>query len=178
MTKKNKNNTTKYPNQREVMICKDQIDYTGRSGAYMGIYVDNLYEVSRHLKEGPFKVFLYLYSNTDGYIEGLSPQKISNLMGLSISTIKRSVRELINEGYLVQSKHKKNRYEFALVEYDEDDEDGEAEAPPPEPPLETDIYEEEDFFDDLFPPQRAGKTNTITERKEIEVRTSGLEDND
>ena len=167
-------NTTNYPNQREVEICKDAVDYSGRSGPYMAIYLDDEFNVMHDLNTSAFKVFCYFNSNSDGYKEGLSPQKISNFTGLNISTVKRNIKELIDKGYLVQSKRKKNKYDFSIIDFDKE----RAEAPPPEPPLETDIYEEEDFFDDLFPPQRAGKTNTITERKEIEVRTSGLEDND
>lgn len=65
----------------------------------------------KELTPSAYKLYMYLLWNNNDYVFALSPVDVCNETNISNSSYKRAVKELIEFGYLVQSKQK-NRYTF------------------------------------------------------------------
>ena len=70
------------------------------------VRVDNIFkrdilEAMADLKGASFKLYMYILSNQDGYIFGLSQKDVANRAGLPEATYRTAVKELIDKKYLV-----------------------------------------------------------------------------
>lgn len=68
------------------------------------IFKQDVFEASRNLKESGFKLYMYLISNSDGYVFGLSKVDVTRSMGISDASYNRAVNELIDKGYLTKTE--------------------------------------------------------------------------
>jgi predicted transcriptional regulator len=76
---------------------------SGKKRPYMIAYVDTIEHAAKELKNGAFKVYIYLLTNQNDYYFGLSPQDIANRYGINIDTAREGIKQLIDKGYLVSS---------------------------------------------------------------------------
>lgn len=60
----------------------------------------------QELSPNTYKLYMYFSLNQDDYTFALSCQAVCNATGMSDSTYKKAVRELVDKGYLVKSKTK------------------------------------------------------------------------
>lgn len=70
------------------------------------VRVDNIFkrdilEAMADLKGASFKLYMYILSNQDGYIFGLSQKDVANRAGIPEPTYRTAVKELIDKKYLV-----------------------------------------------------------------------------
>ena len=97
------------PNQRNVIINRKDALSSGRQ--YLAINCDTLAEASRNISgEVPFKLYLYLASNKDGYEFSFSPQHFSNIYGCSIDASRKAFVKLIESNYIINKGN--NSFEF------------------------------------------------------------------
>ena len=64
------------------------------------LFKEDLFYASRELSEKGFKLYIYLISNQDGYVGGLSKVDVVTKTGISDSSYNRAVNELIEKGFL------------------------------------------------------------------------------
>lgn len=97
------------PNQRNVIINRKDALSSGRQ--YLAINCDTLAEASRNISgEVPFKLYLYLASNKNGYELSFSPQHFSNIYGCSIDASRRAFTKLVEANYIINKGN--NSFEF------------------------------------------------------------------
>ena len=97
------------PNQRNVIINRKDALSSGRQ--YLAINCDTLAEASRNISgEVPFKLYLYLASNKNGYEFSFSPQHFSNIYGCSIDASRKAFVKLIESNYIINKGN--NSFEF------------------------------------------------------------------
>ena len=97
------------PNQRNVTINRKDALSSGRQ--YLAINCDTLAEASRNISgEVPFKLYLYLASNKNGYEFSFSPQHFSNIYGCSIDASRKAFVKLIESNYIINNGN--NSFEF------------------------------------------------------------------
>ena len=97
------------PNQRNITINRKDALSSGRQ--YLAINCDTLAEASRNISgEVPFKLYLYLTSNKDGYELSFSPQHFSNIYGCSIDASRRAFVKLVEANYIINKGN--NSFEF------------------------------------------------------------------
>ena len=65
------------------------------------IFKRDILEAMADLKGASFKLYMYILSNQDGYIFGLSQKDVANRAGIPESTYRTAVKELIDKKYLV-----------------------------------------------------------------------------
>ncbi len=68
-----------------------------------------------NLSPTAFMLWIYFADNKNGYQLDLYPIHFIEVTGLSRSTYDRNFKELLDKGYLVQSKKNKNYYMFKEV---------------------------------------------------------------
>ena len=93
-----------YRNQKAIQINKKRnpIDfYDVRIG---DIFKIDLLAACRNLKESSLKIYLYLLSNQDGYVGGLSSADVCAQTGISESSFRRGIQELIDKKYLINQQ--------------------------------------------------------------------------
>ena len=97
------------PNQRNIIINRKDALSSGRQ--YLAINCDTLAEASRNISgEVPFKLYLYLASNKNGYEFSFSPQHFSNIYGCSIDASRKAFVKLIEANYIINNGN--NSFEF------------------------------------------------------------------
>lgn len=97
------------PNQRNITINRKDALSSGRQ--YLAINCDTLAEASRNISgEVPFKLYLYLASNKNGYEFSFSPQHFSNIYGCSIDASRKAFVKLIEANYIINNGN--NSFEF------------------------------------------------------------------
>ena len=68
------------------------------------LFKEDIFYASRLLSEKGFKLYMYLISNQDNYVGGLSKVDVVAKTGISDSSYNRAVNELIEHGILVYTK--------------------------------------------------------------------------
>lgn len=71
---------------------------------------DEIREAANELKPGTLKLYLYLVENIDGFDFWLSPADVMAKYKISKSTYDRAKAELVEKGYLVETKGKLHFY--------------------------------------------------------------------
>lgn len=67
------------------------------------IFKKDILEAMSNLKGATFKLYMYILSNQDGYIFGLSQKDVAVRAGIPEATYRTAVKELIDKGYLINS---------------------------------------------------------------------------
>lgn len=101
-----------YANQTTIEIKRDMPDYRGKK-QYLTAYSENIAAAARLLNGVPFKFYLYLLSNQNGYSLDYSPKHFSNIYGVSYDSAKKAVAPLVDAGFLVRKP--RGGYEFYEV---------------------------------------------------------------
>ena len=65
------------------------------------VFKKDILEAMSNLKGATFKLYIYILSNQDGYIFGLSQKDVANRAGIPETTYRTAMKELIEKGYLV-----------------------------------------------------------------------------
>lgn len=99
-------NVTVWRNQKLVINKKNDCDSN-----FMKISNDEWMYAARDLKDSTFKLYMYLAKDKVDYRSALSPIAVKNGIGLSESTYRRAVAELIEKGYLMKQKFKGVSYD-------------------------------------------------------------------
>lgn len=97
------------PNQRKIYIKRDS-DKARLN--FFKVSNKNLLSAMYNLKPSAFKLWVYFADNTDGYSMDLYPVDFCKKANISESTYKRAFQELIDKGYLIQSKKSNNLFLF------------------------------------------------------------------
>lgn len=84
-----------YPNQKIVKIKKEKYNSN-----FLQIGIDEWQGACKKLSGSGFKLYLYLASNANNYDLALSAKDVEESVGISHSSYKNAVQELINTGYL------------------------------------------------------------------------------
>lgn len=66
----------------------------------------------KELSANTYKLYMYFALNQNDFVMALSYVDVYNVTGMSEKTYHRAVKELIDKGYLVKEKDKKNQYIF------------------------------------------------------------------
>lgn len=90
-----------YANQNLIEIKREIPDYRGKK-QYLSAYTENIAMAARLLNGVPFKFYIYLLSNQNGYCLDYSPKHFSNIYGVSYDSAKKAIRPLVDAGYLVK----------------------------------------------------------------------------
>lgn len=98
-----------YANQNLIEIKREIPDYRGKK-QYLSAYTENIAMAARLLNGVPFKFYIYLLSNQNGYCLDYSPKHFSNIYGVSYDSAKKAIRPLVDAGYLVKKPN--GGYEF------------------------------------------------------------------
>ena len=85
-----------YPNQRFVTIHKEPYFQD-----FMQVAKDEWMPAFADLTRGTFGLYLYLCGNMDNYRFALSSVAVQQAIGVSDSTYRRGVEELLEKGYLI-----------------------------------------------------------------------------
>ena len=88
-------------NQKAFKIYKRREQKNSTDVRISDLFKNDILYACRDLKETTFKLYIYLVSNQDGYIGGLSCSDVMAQTGISESSYKRAVKELVDKGYLV-----------------------------------------------------------------------------
>ena len=70
------------------------------------IFKNDILAAMINLKGATFKLYMYILSNQDSFIFGLSQKDISNRAGIPESTYRTAIKELIDKKYLVYNSQK------------------------------------------------------------------------
>lgn len=100
------------PNQK--MIYIQRISDSVRKD-FLKVSNKNLQEAMYNLKSNAFKLWIYFVDNSNGYLKKMYPVDFWTIADVSESTYRRSFDELLEKGYLIQHKTKKNFYMFREV---------------------------------------------------------------
>lgn len=98
-----------YANQNLIEIKREIPDYRGKK-QYLSAYTENIATAARLLNGVPFKFYIYLLSNQNGYSLDYSPKHFSNIYGVSYDSAKKVIGPLVDAGYLVKKPN--GGYEF------------------------------------------------------------------
>ena len=96
-----------YPNQSVITIHKPQY-----GGNFLQVSIDEWQEAFATLPRCSFGLYLYLCGNMDGFKCGLSSIDVQRCLGISDSSYRRGVEDLLGAGYLIMRKGKKNTMDF------------------------------------------------------------------
>lgn len=86
-----------YPNQKIVKINKQRVVKN-----FLQISNENLFAAMKELGGNDLKLYLYLASNCDGFNLALSQAAVEEQAGIPKSSYHRSIKNLIEKGYLVE----------------------------------------------------------------------------
>ena len=103
-------NQTRYPNQKQVTIQKVPIKKKG--DYFLMIQKDALEKAAQKLDAGPFKLYIYLSNNMNGYSFNLSQIAVERSFGMKHNQFYKSIEKLIDAGYLYQPDPNKNNWVF------------------------------------------------------------------
>jgi len=86
----------KYPNQRTIKI--DKINSTGYFAMYGNPEIGNACKV---LNGSAFKVYCYIFANSNGFELDISPAHAEKFWGIAQSTFQDGINELLDKGFIV-----------------------------------------------------------------------------
>ena len=87
------------PNQKAFRVNKKREAENKTDVRISDLFKEDIFLACQDLKDTTFKLYMYLISNQDGYIGGLSRQDAINNTGISESSYKRAMKELEEKGY-------------------------------------------------------------------------------
>lgn len=91
------------PNQKAFRINKKREAEDKTDVRISDIFKKDIFAASRDLKDTTFKLYMYLLSNQEGFIGGLSKADAIEQTGISDSSYKRGIKELEEKGYFIYS---------------------------------------------------------------------------
>ncbi len=91
-----------YANQKTVTVHKPS--YTEN---FLQVSKDEWMDAFANLTRSGFGLYLYCSGNKNGYEFGLSSQAVQNDLGISDSSYRRAVEELLVTGYFIEGSHSK-----------------------------------------------------------------------
>ena len=91
------------PNQKAFRIHKSREQEDKNDVRISDLFKKDILSASKNLKDTTFKLYIYLASNQDGFIGGLSKADVISQMGISESSYKRGIKELEEKGYFIYS---------------------------------------------------------------------------
>ena len=91
-----------YANQKTVTVHKPS--YTEN---FLQVSKDEWMDAFANLTRSSFGLYLYCCGNKNGYEFGLSSQAVQNDLGISDSSYRRAVEELLIAGYFIEGSHSK-----------------------------------------------------------------------
>lgn len=91
------------PNQKAFKVNKKREQDNKTDVRISDLFKKDIFEACKNLKDTTFKVYMYLISNQDGYVGGLSKVDVLAQTGISESSYKRALKELEEKGYLLYS---------------------------------------------------------------------------
>lgn len=98
-----------YANQKIITINRTLPEKNTKE-AYLCIYTDRIQQAAKNLNNTAFKLYMCLVMNANNFNLEFSPQYISNTYGISLTSARRAIDELIAAGYVVEERN--NRYSF------------------------------------------------------------------
>lgn len=107
-------------NQKVFRVKKVREKQSNSDVRISDVFKDDLLYASRELSEKGFKLYVYLISNQEGYVGGLSKVDVMAKTGISESSYNRGVIELIEKGFLIymhQSVTDKDGLSCALYDF-------------------------------------------------------------
>ena len=97
------------PNQKVITVNKSICD---KEHIYAQCNLKANKMALKELSANAYKLYMYFALNQDDYTFALSYVHVYSITGMSEKTYHRAVKELIEKGYLVKEKDKKNQYIF------------------------------------------------------------------
>ena len=97
------------PNQKKIVIERTSDRITKE---FLKVSNKNLETAMYNLKGNTFKLWIYFADNKNGHIMELYPVDFCLKAGVSDSTYRRAFDDLLEKGYLQQSKKNNNLYIF------------------------------------------------------------------
>lgn len=94
------------PNQKAYKVVKKREPQSNKDVRISDVFKEDIFFAAQDLKDTTFKLYMYLISNQDGYIAGLSRQDVINKTGISESSYKRGMKELEEKGYFVYTNQR------------------------------------------------------------------------
>lgn len=94
------------PNQKAFRVHKKREPEDKNDVRISDLFKRDLLAASKDLKDTTFKLYIYLISNQDSYVGGLSKVDVIDKTGISESSYKRAMKELEDKGYLI-NKHER-----------------------------------------------------------------------
>lgn len=88
--------------QKAIQICKER----KTADVHFSAIKDDVLAAARDLKECEYKLYMYLISNQEGYVFGLSKEHVCAQTGISERSYTSAVQKLIEKGYLVYVNEK------------------------------------------------------------------------
>lgn len=101
-----------YPNQRIITIKENAMPEKGANERFVALNYETMMKAMRDLTPTTHHVWVYLNANKNGYEFALSTTDICAQTGLSPSTAKKAINELIEKRYLVLQPNKTKHYDF------------------------------------------------------------------
>ena len=89
-----------YKCQKAIRICKER----NTTDVHFSAIKDDVLAAACDLNECEFKVYMYLITNQEGYIFGLSKADICARTGISERSYTSAIRILVERGYLTYTK--------------------------------------------------------------------------
>lgn len=90
---------SRYENQKQITIQKEAI---GKDDYYLRIKKDALEKAAQRLDAGPFKLYIYLADNMDGFRLNLSQIAVERQFGMKKNQYYAAFDKLKKAGYLIQ----------------------------------------------------------------------------
>ena len=92
-------NRIRYPNQKQITVIKEPVE---KGNYFLMIQSDALKKAAQELDAGPFKLFIYLANNMNGYEFNLSQIAVERSFGIKKNQFYKAIEKLIDAGYLQQ----------------------------------------------------------------------------
>ena len=96
-----------YPNQSVITIHKPEYESN-----FVQVSIDEWQEAFAALPRISFGLYLYLCGNMDNFHLALSSVDFQHALGVSDSSYRRAVEDLLGTGYLIMRNGKKNTMDF------------------------------------------------------------------
>lgn len=94
------------PNQKAYKVVKKREPQTDKDVRISDLFKEDIFLAAQDLKDTTFKLYMYLISNQDSYVAGLSRQDAINKTGISESSYKRGIKELEEKGYFIYTNQR------------------------------------------------------------------------
>lgn len=107
------------PNQRIITTKKEPCS---KDNIYTAINLDALQKAMKILKPTTFEMWVYLGKNQNNHTFALSKVDCLSWCNFSASTYQSAFKELIETGYLIQSKDGSNHYDFYEIPQEKEEE--------------------------------------------------------